>query len=104
MGTLQRQPTLRLRRRNEFEEEFRREVLSGVFSSCKEEQWKDLQKWISELRTVAQEEERRQETRELRRMTDEDGHSRSRQAWDQIRERQIHQTVLSLGVGTEALT
>ena len=63
--------------------------MSGVFSSCKEEQWKDLQKWVSELRTVAQEEERRQETRELRRMTDEGRHSRSRHVWDQIRERQV---------------
>ena len=80
-----RQPTLRQRTRAEFEEEFRRMVLSGVFSSCEEELWKDLRKWISELRTVAQEEERRQETRELRRMVDEDRNPRSRQARDQIR-------------------
>ena len=54
-----RQPSLRPRTRAEFEEEFRRKVMSGVFSSSKEEQWRDLQKWMNELRQVAQEEERR---------------------------------------------
>ena len=41
--------------------------MNGVFSSCEEEQWRDLQKWMNELRKVAQEEERRLEARELRR-------------------------------------
>ena len=41
-----RQPSPRQRTRTEFEEDFRRKVLSGVFNTCKEEQWKDVQKWI----------------------------------------------------------
>ena len=41
--------------------------MNGVFTSCKEEQWRDLQKWMNELRKVAQVEERRLEARELRR-------------------------------------
>ena len=70
--------------------------MSGVFSSSKEEQWRDLQKWMNELRQVAQEEERRLETGELRRMGEEDRHSRSRQAWDQIRERRTSKPVLQV--------
>ena len=83
VNLFKRQPSLRQRKRNEFEDEFRRKVLSRVFSISKEEQWRDLQKWI---RTVAQ--GGRTKARELRRMIDEDRHSRSRQVWDQIRERQ----------------
>ena len=58
-----RQPSLRPRTREEFDEEFRRRVLSGVFSSSKEEQEKDLQKWLDELQKVAQVEEWRLEAR-----------------------------------------
>ena len=79
-----RQPSLRPRTREEFEEEFRRRVLSGVFSSSKEEQEKDLQKWLDELQKVAQVEERRLEAREVKRMGEEDAHSRSWSAWDKI--------------------
>ena len=79
-----RQPSLRPRTREEFEEEFRRRVLSGVFSSSKEEQEKDLQKWLDELQKVAQVEERKLEAREVKRMGEEDSHSRSRSAWDKI--------------------
>ena len=55
-------------------------MLSNFFSSCKEEQWRDLQYWMSELRKVAPQEERRLAAREYRRMGEVDGHSHSRQA------------------------
>ena len=45
---------------------------------------RDLQSWIKELEKVAQEEERRLEAFEKKRMEREDGQSRSRQAWDRI--------------------
>ena len=45
---------------------------------------RDLQSWIKELEKVAQEEERRLEAFEKKRMDREDGQSRSRQAWDRI--------------------
>ena len=79
-----RQPSLRPRTREEFEEKFRQKVLSGIWSSSKDEQEKDLQKWLNELQEVADLEERKLEAREVRIMGEEDAHSRSRQAWDKI--------------------
>ena len=52
-----RQPSLRPRTREEFEEACRRKV---VWSSSSEEQEKDLQKWLNELQEVADLEERGQ--------------------------------------------
>ena len=78
MGNFQRQPSPGQGTRVEFEEEFTREVLSGVFSSCKQEQWRDAQKWMNEVRKFFQEGEPRLEAREWRRMGEVDGHSHSR--------------------------
>ena len=69
----ERQPSLRATTK-EFDEKFRRKVLSGVFSSCKEEQEKDLQKCTNELV-------------ETMRMGKEDAHSRGHQAWERFWER-----------------
>ena len=80
----QRQPTLTRKTREEFQEKFRQKVLSGVWSSSKDEQEKDLQKWLNALQKVADLDERRLEAREVRRMGEEDAHSRSREAWDKI--------------------
>ena len=45
--------------REEFEKKFRETVLSGIYSSSKDEQEKDSQSWTNEPEKVAQEEERR---------------------------------------------
>ena len=78
-----RQPSLRPRTREEFEEKFRQKVLSGIWSSSKDEQEKDLQKWLNELQKVADLDERRLEALERKRMGEEDA-SRNREAWDKI--------------------
>ena len=80
----QRQPSLRPRTREEFEEKFWLKVLSGIWSSSKDEQEKELQKWLNELQEVADLEERKLEAREVKRMGEEDAHSRSRQVWEKI--------------------
>ena len=80
----QRQPTLMRKTREEFEKKFREKVLGGIYSISKDEQEKDLQSWTSELEKAAQEEERRLEALERKRMSGEDAQSRSRQAWDKI--------------------
>ena len=80
----QRQPTLTRKTRESFETKFREKVLGGIYSNSKDEQERDLQLWMNELEKVAQEEERRLEALEKKRMDREDGQSRSRQAWDRI--------------------
>ena len=80
----QRQPTLMRKTREEFERKFREKVLGGIYSSSKDEQEKDLQLWTNELEKAAQEEERRLEALERKKMGGEDAQSRSRQAWDKI--------------------
>ena len=80
----QRQPTLTRKTRENFETKFRERVLGGIYSNSKDEQERDLQSWMNELEKVAQEEERRLEAFETKRMDKEDGQSRSRQAWDKI--------------------
>ena len=80
----QRQPTLTRKTRENFETKFRERVLGGIYSNSKDEQERDLQLWVNELEKVAQEEERRLEAFEKKRMDREDGQSRSRQPWDRI--------------------
>ena len=80
----QRQPTLMRKTRENFETKFREKVLGGIYSNSKDEQEKDLQSWVNELEKVAQEEERRLEAFEKKRMGGEDARSRNRQAWDRI--------------------
>ena len=80
----QRQPTLMRKTRENFETKYREKVLGGIYSSSKYEQEKDLQLWMNELEKLAQEEERRLEAIEKKRMEKEDAQSSSRQAWDKI--------------------
>ena len=70
--------------RENFETKFREKVLGGIYSSSEDEQEKDLQSWLNELEKVAQEEERRLEAYEKKRMGGEDVQSRNRQTWDKI--------------------
>ena len=62
----------------EFEKKF------GEKMRSKDEQEKDLKSWTNELEKAAQEEERRLEAFEKKRMGGEDLQSRSRQVWDRI--------------------
>ena len=79
----QRQPTLMRKSRENFETQFREKVLGGIYKNSKDEQ-KDLQSWMTELEKVAQEEERRLEAFEKKRMGGEDVLSCNRRAWDRI--------------------
>ena len=71
----QRRPTLTRKTRENFETKFRERVLGGIYSNSKDEQERDLQSWMNELEKVAQEEERRLEAFETKRMDKEDGQS-----------------------------
>ena len=64
--------------REEFEKKFGEKVHG------KDEQEKDLQSWTNGLEKAAQEEERRLEAFEKKRMGGEDVQSRGRQVWDRI--------------------
>ena len=55
-----------------------------IYSNSKDEQEKGLQTWTNVLEKAAQEEERRLETLEKKRMEREYVQSRSRQTWDKI--------------------
>ena len=70
--------------REEFERKFKEKVLGGIYNSSRDEQEKDLLSWLTELEKAAQEEERRLEAFEKKRMDREDAQSRSRQGWDKI--------------------
>ena len=80
----QRQPNFVRKTRQEFEKKFSEKVLGGIYWNSKDDQERDLQKWLNELEKLAQEEERRLEAIEKKRMEKEDAQSRSRQAWDKI--------------------
>ena len=82
MGALPKATESHAENKRNFETKFK--VLGGIYSSSKAEQEKDLQSWMNELEKIAQEEERRLEAIEKKRMEKEDVQSRGREAWDKI--------------------
>ena len=78
----ERQPGIKLKTREEFEEEFKRKV-RDVMSSSRSEREKMVQKWSSEMQKVVQPEERRREARERIRM--EDSNSQRQRSWEKTR-------------------
>ena len=93
---LRRQPGHQQTTKEKFAQEFKRKVtdmMDGPVGNKVQEKY--LLEWTNELRSVAQEEERKLEARETRKMGEEDAHSRSRQ----IRELWIPQFVLKERLG-----
>ena len=82
-----RLPSFRPKKQEHFEEEFKQKVMTRCSSGSHEGRERYLDEWTVELQKKALEEDRRLEAKELGKMGEEDRHSQSRQAWDQIRER-----------------
>ena len=60
----QRQPNFARKTREEFEKKFSEKVLGGIYWNSKDDQEKDLQKWLNELQKVADLDERKLEALE----------------------------------------
>ena len=82
-----RMPSFKPKSQEEFEEEFRRRVMTGYFSGSTEGQEKYLDEWKIELEKKALEEDRRLEARERVKMGKEDSSSRRRTEWERILDR-----------------
>ena len=79
-----RMPSFKPKSQEEFEEEFRRRVMTGYFSGSNEGQERYLDEWKIELEKKALEEDRRLEARERVKMGKEDSSSRRRTEWERI--------------------
>ena len=82
-----RMPSFKPKCQEEFEEEFRRRVMTGYFSGSKEGREKYLVEWIVELQKKALERDRNLEARERVKMGQEDSKSKRRPEWERIFER-----------------
>ena len=94
----QRQSNFVRKTREEFEKKFSEKVLGGIYWNSKDDQEKDLQKWLNELQKMADLDERRLEALEKKRMGEEDAHSRCREAWDKIFQQPIPNLILWEGL------
>ena len=84
-----RMPGFKPKSQEEFEEDFRRRVMTGYLSGSTEGQEKYLGEWKIELEKKALEEDRRLEARERAKMGKEDSSSRRRTEWERILERPV---------------
>ena len=84
-----RMPSSRPKEQEEFEEEFKRKVMTGYSSGSTEGREKYLDEWTVELQKKALEEDRRLEARERAKMGEEDSSSRRRTEWERILERPV---------------
>ena len=82
-----RVPSFKPKSQEEFEEEFRRRVMTGYFSGSKEGREKYLVEWIVELQKKALEGDRNLEARERVKMGQEDSNSKRRTEWERLFER-----------------
>ena len=82
-----RMPSFKPKSQEEFEEEFRRRVMTGYFSGSNEGREKYLVEWIVELQKKALEGDRNLEARERVKMGQEDSNSKRRTEWERIFER-----------------
>ena len=79
-----RLPSFKLKKQEDFEEEFKQKVMIGYSSGSLEGQERYLDEWMVELRQVVLEEDRRLEARERMTMGEEDSSSRRRTEWERI--------------------
>ena len=82
-----RVPSFKPKKQEDFEEEFRRRVMTGYSSGSTEGREKYLDEWTIELQKKALEEDRRLEARERAKMGEEDSSSRRRTEWERILDR-----------------
>ena len=82
-----RMPSFKPKCQEEFEEEFRRRVMTGYFSGSNEGREKYLVEWMIELQKKALEGDRNLEARERVKMGQEDSNSKRRTEWERIFER-----------------
>ena len=83
-----RMPSSRPKEQEEFEEEFKRKMMTGYSSGSTEGREKYLDEWTVELQKKALEEDRRLEARERAKMGEESS-SRRRTEWERILERPV---------------
>ena len=82
-----RMPSLKPKNQEEFEEEFKRRVMTGYSSGSTEGREKYLDEWKIELQKKALEGDSRLEARERVKMGEEDSSSRRRTEWQRIFDR-----------------
>ena len=82
-----RVPSFKPKEQEEFEEEFKRRVMTGYFSGSTEGREKYLDEWMIELQKKALEGDSRLEARERVKMGEEDAGSRRRTEWERIFDR-----------------
>ena len=80
-------PSFRPKEQEEFEEEFKRRVMTGYSSGSTEGREKYLDEWTIELKKKALEGDSRFEARERVKMGEEDAVSRRRMEWERIFDR-----------------
>ena len=76
-----RVPSFKPKSQEEFEEEFRRRVMTGYFSGSNEGRERFLERWTGELRKKPLEEDRRLEARKTTKMEQQDSSSGRRTEW-----------------------
>ena len=79
-----RMPSFKPKSQEEFEEEFRRRVMTGYFSGSNEGREKYLVEWMIELQKKALEGDRKLEARERVKMGQEDSNSKRCTEWERI--------------------
>ena len=82
-----RVPSFKPKNQKEFEEEFKRRVMTGYSSGSPEGREKYLDEWKTELQKKALERDGRLEARERVKMGEEDSSSRRRTEWERIFDR-----------------
>ena len=82
-----RVPSFKPKSQEEFEEEFRRRVMTGYSSGSTEGREKYLDEWKIELQKKALERDNRSEARERVKMGEEDSSSRRRTEWERVFDR-----------------
>ena len=80
-------PSFKPKSQVEFEEEFRRRVMTGYSSGSSKGREKYLDEWMIELQKRALEGDRKLEARERVKMGQEDSNSKRRTEWERIFER-----------------
>ena len=87
MGVLQKSAEFKPKEQEEFEEEFKRRVMTGYSSGSTEGREKYLDEWKTELQKKALEGDSRLEARERVKMGEEDAGSKRRTEWERIFDR-----------------
>ena len=100
-----RMPSFKPKEQEEFEEEFKRRVMTGYSSGSPEGREKYTDEWMIELQKKALEGDSRLEARERVKMGEEDSSSRRRTEWENFRPIPVPESgVLSCDVGRDVVS